>query len=144
MRPKEAIPRLLHETSLYWAGHWDALSTNDRVAEMQPGGNQRLDELSSAFGLAMEDAVKLKNWRQFEKKLSTYASELRFRVFENREDAAHAACNAASNALITHRYRSRNGTDWEPFENDFMAELKNPLSYEVQLQKCIKKHFRRP
>lgn len=103
---------------------------------------ERFDNLLVTLGLEIEDAGALGQWDKLENRLSVLADEMRFRIFEDREDAVHATVNAVSTVLEKAGYRCT--CEWSKYEAEFVAHLRSPHTDQMKLKKCIRTHFERP
>ncbi|MDB5387182.1 MAG: hypothetical protein JWM11_2828 [Planctomycetaceae bacterium] len=141
--PFKDVTTVIQDTALWWAAHWRSPESRiDRIAHTAPGGMERFERLLVTVGLEIKDSGALGQWDKFEGRLALLADEMRFRIFEDREDAVQAALNSIEVALHKAGYECL--TDWERFSNEFMAHLRSPHSNPSVLKKCIRKHFRRP
>lgn len=142
MLNKGAITTIIAETALWWAAHWHAPDKSDRrSAPMVPGGGSRLDELVVSYGLDLWDLYDIRQWKRFQKELAILSSQMRFRIFANREDAVQAALNVTSTLLERADFRLRNDRTWNEFEDEYQRLLRTPLDYDRLLIKCIRGFF---
>lgn len=103
-------------------------------------GEDRFDELIDAYGSEIADFESMKQWKRMEERLALLASEMRFRVFKEREDACRAIANMIHGFLWSAHYAQLN----TGFYNEFKKCLENHCCYEKELLRCIRKFFRHP
>lgn len=127
----------------YYAVAWDANGSRPedwRVAVMAEDAGRRLEELSR-FLTEIHDLYLQRLWSKLEARISHFASEARFRLFQDRQDAAHASLSATCDILDQTKFSLKDGKDWRGFKTEFLALLESPFVYDQQLLKCIRRHF---
>ncbi|MFO0868724.1 MAG: hypothetical protein U0935_07205 [Pirellulales bacterium] len=139
------ITVLVTQSAIYFARAPDEHHRKKDGHEMfAPGGEKRLDELVARFGLDFKHVGSFRRWQQVEKLLGLFASEIRFRVFQESEDACHSALGVTKVVLQKLGYVPRPGENWGTFERQFLAELRSYRSNGPELTSCIHKYFQRP
>lgn len=146
MQNESELITILSETAMWWAAFWRSPGiTTAPPAPMVPRGEDHFDELLTDYGMNLWTNYNQKRWRQFEKTVCFLASELRFQIFANLDDAVAAGQNVVSNVLDCARYRPQNGHTWEEFEKSFTALLQQlSTRIEKDLIRSVRDHFVRP
>jgi hypothetical protein len=144
MLTRDGLTPLLNQTALFWSACWDrGASARERLPEFVPDGNARLQELTATMGMELWANFSLRAWGKFEGAVALLASEMRFRIFRQRESAAQAALNVAMTVLDEAGYRPSAG-DWSDFSAAVLRALYDPRCYDDELKKCITRHLSRP
>lgn len=126
----------------YFSVAWNAKSTRPedwRTPVMSQDSPERLVELTR-YVIEIHGFYKLKSWRKLEIRISQFASEARFRLFEDREDSHHASYGATCDILCQTGFKLRDGKSWNDFHESFLPLLSSPV-YDKPLLKCIRAHF---
>lgn len=144
MISKDEVPTLIAETCLWWGSNWNQPVRVRGAGGLVSGGADRLDELIVSYGLEIADFLESREWGKVELRLSILVSEIRFRIFRDREDAVQAALNVMSTVLNEAHYRLRDGQSWGAFEEEIASHLRCPFAYDKELRASIKLHFKRP
>ena len=141
----EISTEFLTEVTMWWAGHWNAPERAvDRIPEFTQSGRTRFDYLVGTLGTKLIDSSAERKWGQFEVTLTALVSDVRFHVFRDHHDAAHASLSLTEFTLLQVGYRLKTRDCWKEFRKELLAILLDPTTDDQHVRRCIKRHFDRP